>query len=174
MTPLGNLFDGNRTGRVCFLGLGNPEYGDDGFGVRLAEELIKAGVPDVIIAGTTPEHYLGRIAEGEFDELVFLDAVECGAEAGSIVMAGSREMAARFPQISTHKISLAVLAKLVESNGKTRVWLLGVQPGSLKPGEPLSPAVQKAAKIVGGLLYHEPHGLIDSVELEHDLGVPAC
>jgi hypothetical protein len=26
-------------GRVCLMGLGNVDYGDDGFGVRLAEEL---------------------------------------------------------------------------------------------------------------------------------------
>jgi hypothetical protein len=42
-------------GRACFMGVGNVEYGDDGFGVRLAETLTDAGLPDVIIAGTAPE-----------------------------------------------------------------------------------------------------------------------
>ena len=37
-------------GRVCLMGLGNVDCGDDGFGVRLAEDLLKAGVPDVVIA----------------------------------------------------------------------------------------------------------------------------
>ena len=30
-------------GRVCLMGLGNVAYGDDGFGVRLAEELKAEG-----------------------------------------------------------------------------------------------------------------------------------
>ena len=37
------------------MGLGNIDCGDDGFGVRLAEELLEAGVPDVEVAGTAPE-----------------------------------------------------------------------------------------------------------------------
>jgi len=152
MTSIAGFFDMKRAGRVCFMGLGNPDYGDDGFGVRLAEELLKAGVRDVIVAGTTPERHLAAIAEGDFDDLVFLDAVECGAEAGSVVVADSREIEARFPQISTHKISVAVLAEVIESNGKTRVWLLGVQPQSLQSGQWLSPAVQRTIKLLKQLL----------------------
>ena len=33
-------------GRICLLGLGNVDSGDDGFGVRLAEALIRCGSPD--------------------------------------------------------------------------------------------------------------------------------
>jgi Ni,Fe-hydrogenase maturation factor len=36
--------------RVCFLALGNVDYGDDGLGVRLGERLVAAGMPNVIIA----------------------------------------------------------------------------------------------------------------------------
>jgi Ni,Fe-hydrogenase maturation factor len=39
-------------GRFCLMGLGNSDYGDDGLGVRLAERLFEAGLPDVIVAGT--------------------------------------------------------------------------------------------------------------------------
>ena len=119
-------------GRVCFLGLGNTNYGDDGIGVRLAGELIDAGMPDVVIAGNTPEAFIGRIAEQRFDHLVFLDAVDFGGEPGSVVFLNADEIAARFAQISTHKISLDLLARQVEANGTTRTWLLGVQPASLR------------------------------------------
>ena len=90
-------------GRVCFMGLGNVDGGDDGFGVRLAEALARAGVPDVVIAGTAPERLAGRCADRGFDHLVFLDAVDFGAAPGSVVFLNSQEMAARFPQISTHQ-----------------------------------------------------------------------
>ena len=138
-------------GRVCLMGLGNVDYGDDGFGVRLAEELksevrrpkaernpksegrseeLSSSCSDfglwtsfglrssefglrrqVIVAGTTPERFIGRVADEGFDHLIFLDAVEFGGAPGSVVLLNSDEMAARFPQVSTHKISLGLLAK---------------------------------------------------------------
>jgi len=54
-------------GRVCLVGIGNPDLGDDGFGVRLAEVMRAAGHPDVVVAGTTPERWAARLAEEGFD-----------------------------------------------------------------------------------------------------------
>jgi len=133
------------TGHVCLMGLGNVDYGDDGFGVRLAELLIANEIPEgwrVVNAGTVPERVIARVAETGCEHLVFLDAVEFGGAPGSVVFLGSSEMAARFPQVSTHKISLGLLAKWAEANGTTKAWLLGVQPESLAAGERLTPAMQ--------------------------------
>ncbi len=141
-----------QPGRVCLLGLGNVDYGDDGLGVRLAERLIAAGVPDVVVAASRPECCIGRIAEKGYDDLVFLDAVEFGGEPGSVVLLDSREMRARFPQLSTHKIALATLAGLVEASGATRAWLLGIQPASLAGGRRLTPAVQATLEVLEDLL----------------------
>jgi len=166
-------------GRVCLMGLGNVAYGDDGFGVRLGEELKSEGrnpkaerrpksegrnqalsgsasdaVPpsQVIIASTNPERWISRVTDEEYDHVVFLDAVEFGRAPGSVVLLNSSEMAARFPQISTHKLSLGLLAKQAEANGKTRAWLLGVQPQSLKPGEELTPTVRATLELLLELL----------------------
>jgi len=139
-------------GRVCLMGLGNTDYGDDGFGVRLAESLAEAGVPDVVVAGTTPDRFVGRVAGEGFDHLIFLDAVEFGGAPGSVVFLDAGEMAARFPQISTHKISLGLLAKWAEANGSTRAWLLGVQPQSLKPGANLTIMVRNTLDVLAGLV----------------------
>jgi hydrogenase maturation protease len=128
-------------GRVCLMGLGNVDCGDDGVGVRLAEELMEAGVPDVVVARTTPEDYVGRVADQGFDRLIFLDAVQFGAPPGSVVLLNAREICARYPQISTHKISLGVLAKWVRASSRTKVWLLGVQPQSVRPVQSLTPTV---------------------------------
>ena len=38
-------------------------------------------------------------------------------------------MAARFPQISTHRLSLGTAGQCVEAGGKTRAWLLGRPAG---------------------------------------------
>jgi hydrogenase 3 maturation protease len=136
------------------MGVGNPEYGDDAFGVHLAQGLLEAGVPYVIVAGNSPDRYLGTAADMEFDHLVFLDAVEFGAAPGSVVFLDSQQITARYPQISTHKISLGALANFVESNGVTKAWLLGVQPESLKEGQDLTPTVRRTLGVLLELLFH--------------------
>lgn len=139
-------------GRVCLMGLGNTDYGDDGFGVRLAEALVEAGVPDVVIAGASPDRFVGRIAGGGFDHVIFLDAVEFDGVPGSVVFLNADETSARFPQISTHKISLGLLAKWIETNGSTRAWLLGVQPQSLKTAPQFTAVVQTTWEVLKELL----------------------
>ena len=144
-------------GRVCLLGVGNPDQGDDGLGIKLAESLEKKlkdlpNGPVVIDGGTMPERYIGQVTEGGFDRLVFLDAVEFGGEPGSVLVANGEEMESRFPQVSTHRISLGMLASWVEGNGKTKVRLIGVQPESLKMGQGLTPTVEKTVQILEEVL----------------------
>src|SRR5208283_2631867 len=139
-------------GRVCLMGLGNTEYGDDGFGVRLVEGLLEAGMQCTIVAGTMPDRFIGRLADQGLDYLVFLDAVEFIGTPGSVVFLEAGEIMARFPQISSHKISLGLLAKWVENMGIAKACLLGVKPGSLKGAEGLTPAVQTTLETLKGLL----------------------
>ena len=150
MRSLRQQLEHSLPGRTCFIGLGNTDYADDGFGVRLAEALIAAGVPDVILAGTAPDRCIGRAAS--FDHIVFLDAAEFGGECGSVIFLDSAQVAAHFPQISTHKISLALLAQWAEANGHTKAWLLGVQPESLRAAPQLTPSLQKTLELLSDLL----------------------
>ena len=138
--------------RVCLMGLGNVEYGDDGFGMRLAEKLRLDGTPEVIVAGTEPERYLGRVVDEDFDHLIFLDAVDFGGIPGSVAFLNARGIEARFPAISTHHISLGLLAKWVEANSRTSVWLLGVQPESLQRAGALTPKVETTLETLNELL----------------------
>ena len=147
-------------GRVCLMGIGSADLGDDGFGVTLAdaitERLIRSGhaslAQNVINAGTEPERMIGSVTGRHFDHLVFLDAVEFGGEPGSVIFLDANEIASRFPQISTHKVSIGLLAKCITARGGTCVWLLGVQPASLKPVDGLSAPVRKARDILEEML----------------------
>jgi hydrogenase 3 maturation protease len=147
-------------GRVCLLGLGNADGADDGLGVRLAEALSKAedSIPfagrrhAVIVAGTAPERWVGRVADDGFEHIIFLDAVEFGGSPGAVVFLDAKQITARFPQISTHKLSLGLLAKRVEAEGRTKAWLLGVQPGSLRAGGGLTPKVEATVELLRQLL----------------------
>jgi hydrogenase maturation protease len=161
-------------GRACLMGLGNVLYGDDGFGVRLVEALAEsegrsakrgepgqgagAGTslsdcgPQYVIAGTAPERFIGGAAGVACDHLVFVDAVDFGGVPGSAVLLDSEQISARYPQISTHKISLGLLAKWAEAHGTTKAWLLGVQPESLKQGAELTPAVSSTLELLLALV----------------------
>jgi hydrogenase maturation protease len=182
-------------GRVCLIGVGQADAGDDGFGVRLAEALagpggarleqeqfvvrasarpwnmgqvqrslgsLKAGLQtaritenrdcEVIVAGLSPELYLGQLAEGGFDHAMFLDAVELGAAPGSVTLLDSAAMTSALPQVSTHRLSLGLLARLIEGGGRTKAWLLGVQPESLARRGGLSPTVQASLEVLVALL----------------------
>jgi hydrogenase maturation protease len=152
MSDLREQLEECLNGRFCLMGLGNTDYGDDGLGVRLAERLAAAGLTDVIVAGTMPERFIDTAIAAAFDYLIFLDAVEMGAPPGSAVFLDSGEIAARFPQISTHKISLGLLARLVEEKGTTKARLLGVQPESLKSGAELSETVGKTVDLLYQLI----------------------
>jgi len=139
-------------GRVCWMGLGNVDHADDGFGVKLAEQLSEAGIPNVLVAGTSPDRYMGAVAGKGFAHVVFLDAVEFGGASGSAIFVNAAEIASRFPQVSTHKISLALLAKWVEATGTTKAWLLGVQPKSVTRRAELTPAVATTMRALCELL----------------------
>jgi hypothetical protein len=62
------------------------------------------------------------------------------------------EIQSKFPQISTHKISLGMTARVIESECQTRVWLLGIQPASLRTGSEMSGPVNQTLKLLAGLL----------------------
>lgn len=147
-------------GRVCVMGLGNIDYGDDGFGVYLAESiasrLARSGKGllgrNVISAGTMPERHISYVTAKSLDNLVFLDAVEFGGEPGSVLLLTAEDTTARFPQISTHKMSIGLLANLINDGKRTRVWLLGVQPVSLKTAGGLTNELQTTLEQLSALL----------------------
>lgn len=135
-------------GRVCVMGIGAASRGDDAFGPCLAQRLQQAGHPDVLLAGNTPEHFLVGPRLGHFDHVLLLDAVEIGQDPGAVVFLNRGELVSTFPQISTHKLSLGLLARVLEDEDGPRVWLLGVQPQSLRPGKALSSCVQISMEIL--------------------------
>ena len=129
------------SGPCCLVGIGNEELGDDGLGVRLAESLAEDGWP-VVVAGRSPERWVDPLSRAGYRSVLLLDAVDVPGAPGSAVLLGAGAIRSRFPQVSTHRISLGTLARLIEAGG-ARVSLLGVKPAALAPGSGLSPAVRE-------------------------------
>jgi hydrogenase maturation protease len=143
------LSEGDRP--VCWVGVGNAALGDDGFGVRLAEALQRDGHPHVLSAGTAPERWMETMAGGGFGHVVFLDAVDGPGEPGTAFFLDAEGIESRYPQVSTHRISLGTLARMVAARGP-RVWMLGVKPASLGPGTRLSGPVRRSLGLLRNLL----------------------
>jgi hydrogenase maturation protease len=143
-------------GRLAIVGLGNLEHGDDGLGLRLLELLAGwAGrsLPEgcsvtLLAAGTLLERRLHELTRGRFDNVLFVDAVELRAPAGSAALLDLRAMKSALPQISTHRISLSLAAELIEANSTTRTALLGVQPASLRAGGGMTSAVRETVELL--------------------------
>lgn len=152
MLDLGQRLDSLTGATVLWLGLGNPDGGDDAVGLRLAERLEAMQVPGVAFAGLHPEQWISRIEIPRGAHLVFLDAADFGAPPGAVAFLSADEMQTRFPQISTHRIALSTLARLVLTRGAAQAWLLGIQPASLRPGQELSPVVEFTASLLTRLL----------------------
>ncbi len=156
------LFRNCSPQRVCLVGIGNLEWGDDGFGMVLAATLKDRFAqsnlayhgqrrPSILEGGSTPENILHSITSNRFDHVILLDAVDFQALPGTVILLDGAQLEHRFPQISTHKISLGLLAKYVACHNQSRVWLLGVQPLSLS-GTTLSPQVQSAVEVIANIL----------------------
>ena len=168
MLDLRAELQGCLSGRVCFVGLGNADQGDDGAGMRLAEALwngphpgaarrveddvFDAGAYSVVLAGTALERWGAALGRLDADRFVFLDAVDFGGHPGSVVWLEGDEIRARFPQVSTHRMSLGAWARWLEADGSKRVWLLGVQPESLRASRRLSAPVAAAVSALAQVL----------------------
>jgi len=145
-----------RGRRLWLLGVGNPERGDDGFGVKLAEALRERlggedGPVRALDVGTSPERWVGRAVSQGCEELVLADAVDFGGSPGDLFLAQASELPARATGAATHRVPLSLLARYAEGLG-ARAWLLGVQPGSLDPGAALSPEVKGTLESLAGIL----------------------
>lgn len=154
MPGLRTQLEARLRGRVCLAGVGETTAGDDALGVALAEALAPLHSETVIVhhAGNRPETTLAVVEEQRIDSVLFLDAVDFGAAPGSVTLLDAPEIISRYPQVSTHKLSIGLLARLLSANDRTRVALLGVQPGSLRLGFPLTPAVADSVDALAGLL----------------------
>ncbi|MCS7139301.1 MAG: hydrogenase maturation protease [Candidatus Nezhaarchaeota archaeon] len=124
--------------------LGNPLMGDDGFGPAVARELIKRGHRNVVF-NSDPLNLLTQL--DDVDLVIIVDAVNLGVEPGSLFVAkldDVREIAPR----SSHSLPVTEILKIMRKilRKPMEVYIIGVQPARIEPGEDLTPPVQCAIK----------------------------
>lgn len=154
-TSLANQLGRLGTGRVCVLGVGNRQRGDDGAGSILAARL--AGTADTLCidAGAVPENYLEKVARWWPDAVVIVDVADFGGAPGDVRLLDPTDIAAS--TFSTHALSLRMIAQYLEARTGAQVMLLAIQPADIGWGSvltaPVSSAVDRLQETLQAALY---------------------
>jgi len=138
-------------GKVAIIGIGNEMRGDDAVGCYVARCL--EGVEDMLVveAGDVPENYVGLLREYKPECVVFIDAVDVGAEPGSIVIASADELPSS-AVVSTHGMPLKLLSDYLLREVGARVMLIGIQVRGTALNAPISKEVCEAAEAIAKLI----------------------
>lgn len=148
-----NLFEllGARLlGKVAVIGVGSPMHGDDGAGCRVARRLRESGAACVFVAGDIPESVLCQVAAARPETVVFVDAVDLGAEPGGVALLEQGQLAGYCP--TTHRVPLRLLMEILRRETGADVFLLAIQPGRVGLGWPMSGRVRTTTDLVAAAL----------------------
>ncbi len=130
--------------KTVIMGIGSTLKSDDGVGIFVAESLKKIGLENVIVAGATPEHWLGFLTKEKFKKLLIVDSVLFGGEKGEIKLLDLKEISERFGL--THSSSLHLFYDFISKEGAIKeLKVLAIMPVSLEVGESLSAPVKRSA-----------------------------
>ena len=149
-----------RDSATIILGIGNILKGDDGAGPLVCEQItavkISAGLID---AGTVPENYIQRIIKKAPRTLLVIDAIDFGAEAGTIRIFTPRQLNSHV--ISTHTLSPRLFVDIINRSIPVDVFFIGIQPEHTQLGQSVSAAVSRAIEQLSGIIsdiFQSPSG----------------
>jgi hydrogenase 3 maturation protease len=136
--------------RVAVVGVGNELNGDDAAGVEVARALIPPlqGRDDVLVieGGPAPENVSGALRRFAPDAVLLIDAADLGEPPGKTRWIDFDAITGL--SASTHTLPLSLLARYLSAELGCEVALLGIQPGDLSFGAPLSAPVRAAVEAI--------------------------
>ncbi|MFN3967230.1 MAG: hydrogenase 3 maturation endopeptidase HyCI [Endomicrobiia bacterium] len=131
-------------GKVLLVGVGNTLKGDDSIGpVFITRCLLKNVKCGLLNAGISPENFINKIVNSDFDTVVFVDSVEMNEPPGTFKIFSPEEISNN--SISTHNTSFKIFFEYISlQRPKMKLWLIGIQPKSLNFGEEISKEVNES------------------------------
>ena len=154
--------------RVLVAGLGNIFFGDDAFGVAVAQRLAEQGVPEgmrVADFGIRGIHLAYELLEETYELTVLADATARGGAPGTLYVIEpelGRTAAAAAPAVAdAHGMSPdQVFAWLTKLGGRPgRVVVVGCEPARIDEGiglsAPVANAVAEAVRLILDLVQRE-------------------
>jgi len=141
------------------VGLGNVLMGDEGVGVRIAEELLKHSLPPTVAVypAGTPGLALIHLVEG-FDKAILVDAVKLNGEPGAVYrLQFDPALFKGHRPLSMHGFDAVDALEIAIKTGLApkEVVVIGVEPKSLEPGMGLSKEVEASIPKAVGLILEE-------------------
>lgn len=146
--------------KIMVLGVGSTIRGDDGAGPEVATRLKNLSLPGVLAvdASTSPESFVGWVAEHHPEHLIIVDAADMGLRPGEVRRVPRERIGGEF--LSTHSLPLTVLWEMLEE-AAGEVVFLGIQPYTTALGAEMSEPVKRA---VGRTVEIIAEGRWDEVE----------
>jgi len=136
---------------TIILGIGNILKGDDGAGPLVCEQLTAAKISaEPIDAGTVPENYIQRIIKKAPGTLLVIDAIDFGAEAGTIKIFEPEQLNSHV--ISTHTLSPRLFVDIIRQSIQIDVYFVGIQPAQTQLGQSISVDVSRAIEQISSVL----------------------
>ena len=140
-----------RSSAAIILGIGNILKGDDGAGPLVCEQLKAAKISaEPIDAGTVPENYIRRIIKKAPRTMLIIDAIDFGAEAGTIKIFEPQQLDSHV--ISTHTLSPRLFVDIIGRSIRVDVYFIGIQPAQTQLGQSVSAVVSRAIERLTGVL----------------------
>lgn len=120
-------------GRKILVSIGSSLKSDD----NVANLVLRALRTDLekIEAGPNPENFIKALTGAE--RVFFLDAVDFGAEPGTVRLFSLNEVSSLAP--STHSFPVSLFSSMLPG---TELFVVGIQPKSLELGEELTPELR--------------------------------
>jgi hydrogenase maturation protease len=156
--------------RILVAGIGNVFLGDDGFGVEVAQRLVRRGAPDgvrVMDAGIRGFDLAFALLEG-YDAAILVDVTRRGGAAGTLDVIEPEpdrpvtDASTSDDLVETHAMDPGRVLALVRTMGgePPRIYLVGCEPATfgseddIAPGlsRPVAAAVEPAVALVESLL----------------------
>ncbi len=135
---------------MLIIGCGNRQRGDDAAGILVAEQLVSRGIRAEVCSGEASE--LMELWAGA-DEVIVIDAVVTGAEAGTIhVWDANSPLPHGKVSGSSHGFGVAEAVELSRALGTLprRLRIYGIEGKRFEIGGELSPGVERAIEELAG------------------------
>ena len=137
-------------GRVCIVGVGNRQRGDDGAGPRVIEARCPETRGTWLDVGVAPENFLEPIARTNPDTVLIVDAVNFGGSPGECRLMDVTAM--HTIVVSTHAGSLSLVSDYLRARTGARVNVIAIQPKTIAAREGLSQPVEESVREVTAML----------------------
>ncbi|MDO8744396.1 MAG: hydrogenase maturation protease [Candidatus Brocadiaceae bacterium] len=156
---------------ILIIGIGNPYRGDDGVGLRIAQDIKKKSPDHVNVIEQSGEGISLMDSWKDSDIVILIDAVHSGAQPGTIHRfdVHTQTIPTKFFHYSTHAFGIAEAIELARALKQLPQNLIvyGIEGKCFEAGTGLSPAVEKAAQEVLTRVRHYIQNVLPRKDTEY-------